>query len=124
MKSWQNYIKEIAIIASVILLTLLMMDYNTRLEKLNQLNEKASKVRAEATAVVATKIALQTQIAEATSESVTEGEARNKGEIQDGDQRIVPLPAEGAPLLDTALPTPTPERVMKWQVWVELFFGE
>ena len=124
MKFWQNYIKEILIIAGVILLVFLMMDYNTRLEKLNQLNEKALAVRAEATMVIGTQIALQTQIAEATSDPVTEREARNNGEIQEGDQRIVPLPAAGAPLLDTSAPAAVPERVMKWQVWVALFFGE
>jgi|SaaInlLV_10m_DNA_4_1040232.scaffolds.fasta_scaffold42353_1 hypothetical protein len=124
MKSWRNYIKEVVIIMGVILLIFLMMDYNARLEKLNQLNEKALVVRAEATAVFVTQAALQTQIAEATSDAVTEAEARNNGEIQEGDQRIVPLPADGAPLLDTAMPPPAPERVKKWQVWMELFFGE
>ena len=124
MKYWRKYIKEIIIIISVILLTLLMMDYNTRLEKLNQLNEKALIVRAEATAVFEAQIVLQTQIAQATSETVTEAKARNNGEIQEGDQRIVPLPATGAPLLDSVAPPPAPERVQKWQAWMELFFGE
>ena len=124
MKSWRNYIKEMTIIAGVIVLVFLMMDYNTRLGKLNQLNEKALTIRAEATAVFETQIVLQAQIAEATSDPVTEGEARNNGEIQEGDHRIVPLPVEGAPLLDRAVPTPEPERIKKWQVWMELFFGE
>ncbi len=124
MKTWQKNIKEIAIIASVILLVFLMMDYNTRLEKFNQLNEKALTVRAEATEAIQTQIVLQTQIAEATSDSITEREARNNGEIQEGDQRIVPVPADGAPLPDTTIPTPVPERVKKWQVWMALFFGE
>ena len=124
MKSWRRYIKEISIIAGVLLLVIFMTDYNARLEKLHQLNEKALTVRAEATAVFETQIALRTQISEATSEAVTEGEARNNGEIQEGDYRIVPLPALGAPLLDTPMPAPTSERVQKWQIWVALFFGE
>ena len=124
MKSWRNYIKEITIIVGVVLLVIVMMDYNTRLEKLNQLNEKAFAARAEATALFETQIILQTQIAEATSDPVTEGEARNNGEIQAGDQRIVPVPAAGAPLLDNPIPTPTSERVQKWQIWLALFFGE
>lgn len=122
MKSWRNYIKEAVIIASVILLTILMMDYNARLEKLNLLNEKAANIRAEATMVVETQVSLQTQIAEATSENITEAEARSNGEIQEGDQLIVPLAAEGTPLLDTSLPTPVPEQIKKWQVWMALFF--
>ncbi len=124
MKSWRNYIKETAIIVGMILLVIVMMDYNTRLEKLHQLNEKASSVRTEATVVFQTKIAIQTQIAQATSDPITEGEARNNGEIQEGDQRIVPMPADGPALLDTPAPAPTPERIKKWQIWLALFFGE
>ena len=123
MKSWKNYFKELAIIAGVVLLVFLMMDYNSRLDKLNQLNDKALTVRAEATEVNQTQITLQTQIAEATSDAITEREARNSGEIQEGDQRIVPLPSDGPPLPDTFIPTPVPERIKKWQVWMELFFG-
>jgi len=124
MKFWKRYSREIFIIAGVLLLIVVMMDYNTRLEKLSELNEKALAVRAEATMVLQTQIALQTEIAAATSAPVTEGEARNNGEIQDGDQRIVPLPADGEPLLDASTPTPFPEPVQKWQVWMALSFGE
>ena len=124
MKSWRKYIKEITIIAGVLLLVIFMTDYNARLEKLHQLNEKAFTVRAEATAVFETQMVLQTQIAEATSDAVTEGEARNNGEIQEGDYRIVPLPALGAPLFDTPMPASASERVQKWQIWMALFFGE
>lgn len=122
MKFWRNHNKEIAIIAGVILLTLLVMDYNTRLEKLNHLNEKALSVRVEATQVVQTQLALETQIALATSAQVTEGEARNHGEIQEGDQVIVPLPASGNLPVEISAPEPIPERLMKWQIWHALFF--
>ena len=123
MKSWKNYIKQITIVIGLVLLVFLM-NYNTRLEKLNQLNEKALIVRAEATAVFQTQASLQTQIAEATSDPITEEKARNNGEIQEGDQRIVPLPASGAPSLDAPVLPPTPERIKKWQIWMLLFFGE
>jgi|APSaa5957512622_1039677.scaffolds.fasta_scaffold55975_1 hypothetical protein len=124
MKFWKNYLREIIIIVAVVLLIFVMMDYNARLEKLNHLNEKAAYVRAEATAAFETQIALQTEIAEATSEPVTEGEARDNGEIQAGDQRFVPIPADGAPLLDSSPPQPPAARLMKWEVWMALFFGE
>ena len=124
MKSWQNYIKQIAIVMGLVLLVFLM-NYNARLDKLNQLNEKVLVVRAEATAVFKTHISLQTQVAEATSDPVTEKEARNNGEIQEGDYRIIPLPAAGAPLLDDPVLSPPPlKRIKKWEIWVALFFGE
>ncbi len=114
--------KEIAIVAGVIVLVFLVMDYNTRLEKLNHLNEKAITVRAEATQAVQTQIALQTQIAIATSDPVTEEEARRNGEIQEGDQLIIPMPAPGDLPIEITAPTPVPERLMKWQIWYALFF--
>jgi hypothetical protein len=122
MKFWQNHKKEIAIIAGVILLIAIMTDYNARLEKLNQLNEKATIVRAEATAMAETQIALQTQIAIADTDTITEAEARNNGQIQEGDQLIIPLAQEGAPLIDTPLLTPAPPPVKNWEVWLALFF--
>ncbi len=124
MNFWKKYTKEIAIIFGVILLIAIMMDYNARLEKLNQLNDKALSVRAEATAMIETQIALKTQIALADTETTTEEEARNSGKIQDGDQLIVPLPQEGAPLADAPLATPEPRPVKNWEVWMTLFFGK
>ena len=122
MKFLQNSMKEILIVAGVLALVLLVMDYNTRIEKLTQLNEKATIVRAEATHAVETQIALQTRIAVATSDPVTEGEARNNGEIQEGDQRIVPLPAPGNLPPGIIQSEPVSERLMKWQIWYALFF--
>ncbi|MBT3336819.1 MAG: hypothetical protein HN391_02735 [Anaerolineae bacterium] len=114
--------KEIAIVIGVIVLVFLVMDYNTRLEKLNQLNEKALTARAEATQAMQTQVALQTQIAIATSDPVTEGEARKNGEIQEGDQLIIPMPAPGTLPMEIIPSTPAPERLMKWQIWYALFF--
>ena len=122
MKFWRNSMKEILIVVGVILLVLLVMDYNTRIEKLNQLHETALTVRSQATQAMLTQVALQTQIAVATSNPVTEGEARENGEIQEGDQRIVPLPAPGTLPAGVIQPTEVPERLMKWQIWYALFF--
>ena len=108
-----------------LVLLVFLMNYNARLDKLNQLNEKALIVRAEATAVFGTYISLQTQIAEATSDPITEKEARNNGEIREGDYRIIPLPAAGAPLPDDPILNNSPiKRIKKWEIWVALFFGE
>ena len=122
MNFWRNYIKEILIITGLLVLVLIVMDYNTRIEKLNHLNEKALSARAVATHAVETQLALQTQIAIATSDPVTEGEARANGEIQEGDTRIVPLSAPGNLPPDVIVSTPVPERLMKWEIWYALFF--
>lgn len=124
MKSWPLHFKQIAIALGIVLLVGFVMSYNTRLEELNHLTQKVATVRVQATQSIHTQIALQTKIAEATSESVTEHEVREKGEILEGDQRIVLIPEPGAPPLELTVPAPPTERIKKWQVWVELFFGQ
>ena len=124
MKSLPLHFKQLSIAAGIVLLVVLVMDYNTRLDDLHQLNQKAAIVRVQATQVIQTQVALQTQIAEATSAQVTEYEARENGKILEGDQRVVLIPIEGAPLVNDPISAPPPERMKKWQVWVELFFGE
>ncbi len=114
--------KEILIVLGVLILVLVVMDYNKRIEKLTNLNEQAVMVRAQATHAVETQVALQTQIAVATSDPITEEEARNQGEIQEGDQLIVPLPAPGDLPPGVIVSTPVPERLMKWEIWYALFF--
>ena len=122
MKFLRNSMKDILIVAGVLLLVLVVMDYNSRVEQLTHLNEKAELARAEATQIIQTQVALETQIAIATSDPITEGEARNNGEIQDGDQRIIPMPAPGNLPPGVIEASPEPERLMKWQIWYSLFF--
>jgi hypothetical protein len=124
MKSWPTHFKQLAILLGIVLLVGFMMSYNTRLGELNHLTQKAATVRVEATQVMQTQQALQTQIAAATSDTVTEREAREQGQIRDGDQRIVLVPADGPPIIEHGQAAPTPERITRWQVWLELFFGK
>lgn len=122
MKFWRNSMKEILIVVLVLVVVLVVMDYNTRIEKLTHLNDKALIARAQATHAVETQVALQTQIAVATSDPITEEEARNQGQIQEGDQLVVPLPAQGNLPPDVIVSTPVPEHLMKWEIWYALFF--
>lgn len=114
--------KEILIVLGVLLLVLVVTDYNKRIEKLNHLSEQAVMIRAQATQMVETQIALQTQVAVATSDPITEEEARNQGQIQAGDHLVVPLPAPGNLPPGVIVSTPASERLMKWEIWYALFF--
>lgn len=109
----------------ILVLILMIMDFNSRLETLNALRQQAGVVSTQATQAVQTQLALQTQVAFAQSDQVVHEWARTEGHyIQEGDQPVVPVEvpglAPGAQMTATPFPTPVPN----WQVWWNLFFGE
>src|SRR5574340_1045635 len=59
--------RRVLIIAGIIVLVLMVMDFNRRIEILNTLNKQAGIQRAQATQAMQTQLALQTQVAFAAS---------------------------------------------------------
>ena len=117
--------RRVALIAGVLFLVVVIVDFNSRLEELDRLDRQAEITRAEATQVALTKAAYETLVANATSEQVVEGEARsNAGMIQDGDHPVVVLGDEGEPTLENPEPTPIPTPKPNWQLWWDLYFGQ
>lgn len=117
--------RRVALVAGVLFLVVLIVDFNSRLEELDRLNRQAEITRLEATQVASTKIAFETMVANATSDQKVEEEARsNAGMILEGDHPVVVLgDGSEAPLENpepTSLPTPKPN----WQLWWDLYFGE
>jgi hypothetical protein len=118
-------IKRIAVFAGIIVLMLMVMDFNTRLESLNRLNRELGEKRAEATQAAQTEAYLQTQVAFATSDQAVEEWAREDGHYkQEGDQPVVPMGQPGGenPVVELT-PTPMPTPMQNWEVWRDLFFG-
>ena len=117
--------RRVALIAGVLFLVVVIVDFNSRLEELDRLDRQAEITRAEATQVALTKAAYETLVANATSEQVVECEARsNAGMIQDGDHPVVVLGDEGEPTLENPEPTPIPTPKPNWQLWWDLYFGQ
>jgi cell division protein FtsB len=117
--------RRAVLIGVIILLVVLMMDFNNRLSELLNLNEQKDKVIIKVTALAITARALDTQIAYATSEAAVGEWARQEGHMaKPGDIPIVPL----APAGYTPLPTPTQmvvaTQVSNWQIWWAVIFGE
>lgn len=117
--------RRVAIFAGVIVLILIMVELNSRLEELNRLNDQLGQVRIAATHSIQTQIALQTQLAYAGSTQAVEEWARTEGHyMREGDQPVVPIGQPGSDPIVVATPTPMPTPMQNWQVWWGLFFSE
>jgi cell division protein FtsB len=118
-------IRRIGILVGIAVLLFLIMDFNSRMEELARLQKEAAVVRAQATAVMVTQQALQTQVAYATSDAAVEAWAREQNRMaQEGDVVVVPLPDPNATPPPTPVPTPMFNNLTKWDIWVDLLFGE
>lgn len=125
MSSLPINFRRVLVAAGIIVLVLMVIDLNRRLETLNTLNKQADIRRAQATQVMQTQVSLQTQVVFAAStEAVNEWARGEAGLAQDGDQVVVPLGVPGSEPVATAEPTPPPTPMPNWQVWWSLFFNE
>jgi hypothetical protein len=117
--------RRIALVAGVLFLVIVIVDFNSRLEELDRLNRQADITRAEATQAALTQAAYQTMVMIATSDQVVEGDARsNGGMIREGDHPVVVLGDEGELPSEDPQPTPLPTPKQNWQLWWDLYFGK
>ena len=117
--------KRIIVVAVIIILVILFLDFNQRMILLSKLRGQEKQLTQAYSELVSTADALKTEIANADSDQVVEEWAREEaGMIQEGDIPIVLLPPS-----NTAIPTPTSpsviiDEVEPWEIWEELFFGD
>jgi cell division protein FtsB len=117
--------KRIIVIAVIIVLVILFLDFNQRMILLSKLRGQERQLTQEYSQLVATANALKTEIANVDSDQVVEKWAREEaGMVQEGDIPIVILPPS-----KTLVPTQTSETVIvdkveTWEIWQELFFGD
>jgi hypothetical protein len=108
----------------LVIVVILIIDFNQRVSELNRLTGILEDVQAQGTAVMETQVALLTQVSYAGSDAYPEQWAYENGWKREADNLIVPVPV-GTPLATpveaAAQPTPAPAN---WQVWWDLFFGE
>lgn len=118
-------VRRLGILAGIVILLFLIMDFNNRMEELTRLQNEAAIVRAQATAVMITQQSLQTQVAYATSPAAVEAWAREQSRMaREGDIVIIPLPDPKSTIPPTPLPTPILTGFNKWDVWVDLLLGQ
>jgi hypothetical protein len=118
-------LRRVATFAGIFLMILFVIEFNTRLEELNRLNDQRDEVSAIATQAIQTQSALQTQVAYAASTEAVEEWARTNGRYaQEGDQPVIPLEVPGSAPVIVNTPVPPPAPMQNWEIWWTLFFGE
>ena len=125
MKRWPVKWKHVLTVVGLVVLVILVIDFNRRLDDLNRLNAQLATVRVEGTEVMQTQNALVTKVAYAGSTQAVEEWAYVDGRwVRQGENPIRVLPASNA------TPTPSPQPALQtqefqnWQIWWELFFGD
>ena len=117
--------RRVAIFAGIFVLILFVIEFNSRLEELNRLNEQRDQVRILATQAMQTQLALQTQVAYAGSTDAVEEWARTEGHyMKEGDQPVIPLGVPGSDPVIVNTPEPIATPMQNWEIWWTLFFDE
>jgi len=124
MDRWPINPRRVVVFAGILVLMLMVIDFNARLEELNLLRKHEEVISAQATQAIQTQAALQTQLAYAGSDQAVQDWARSEGHyVRPGDQLVIPVGEPGETPSQAESPTPTPTPAPNWQVWWNLFFG-
>ncbi len=125
MDRWPINPRRVVVFAGILVLMLLVIDFNARLEELDLLRRHEAVISTQATQAIQTQVSLQTQVAYAASDQAVEDWARGEGHyVQPGDQLVIPVGGPGGTPSEVASATPIPTAVPNWQIWWDLFFGE
>ena len=120
-KQW----KPVLILVGFTVLVLLVMDFNSRMAELRRLTAEKEDVSARVTSLVDTQVALETQVAYATSDAAVYYWAYNFQHMgKEGDVLVVPIQPEGSLPQPTPTPVVTPVVIQNWQVWLSLFVDQ
>ena len=109
-------------ILGIILLAYLVLDFNSRMANMRNLNAQRDRVATQLSELEHEQARLATQIAFATSDAAVIQWAYEDGRmVRPGDNPIIPLPpAESTPIPPPA-PAITQPVVDNWQIWMWLF---
>ena len=120
-----HHFRQILVGALIVVIILLMAEFNNRMTELDRLTIQRGRSAAQITSLVQTQAVLQTQIAYATSVAAVEEWAYEEGKlVRPGDNPVVPLAdgEAGSPTPAPSLPLELGTVVENWEIWYALFF--
>ena len=120
-RTWLGW-KYALIVIGLVVLTMLVMDFNNRMAVQQRLSDKREDVAIEATDLMYTQVYLETQIDYATSEAAVQDWAYEEGHmVREGENLVIPLEYPGFTPEVIVIPTTTPEPETNFQIWLSLF---
>jgi len=120
-RTWLGW-KYALLVIGLVVLSLLVMDFNNRMTGLRRLSDKREDVAIEATDLRHTQVYLETQVPYATSEAAVNEWAYEEGHmVREGENLVIPLEYPGFTPKVTIIPTATPEPESNLQIWYSLF---
>jgi len=116
--------KRVFVVVGLVLLVLLVMDFNSRMAELSRLTSQRERMGLQLTGLVETQVYLDTQIVYATSDAAVEAWAREEARwVRQGDYPIIPIAPEGVTPEPVMATTPTPQPLSNWEVWLQWLSG-
>lgn len=117
---WRN----ILFVLAMLLLVILLMDFSRRMDELERISNQLESVRAGATSVMQTQVALMTQVAYSSSDHAVEEWAYEDGKwVRPGEHLVEIVPSGEAAPATESIPVTVDEDQPNWRIWWELFFG-
>jgi hypothetical protein len=115
--------RVIVIALGLVALITLIRDFNSRMAELRRLTGEKSVVSVQVTNLVATQIALQTQVAYAQLDEAVQEWAYEEGRmVRPGENLVIPLPEEGETTTSVQEQSPVIAPIRNWELWLSLFF--
>jgi len=117
--------KKIGLIAVAVIMFLLVMDLNSRLNELSRLSEQRDQAATVVANLESTLSVLTTQVEYSRSEGAVEEWAYSEGKmVRPGEQLVIPLSPPGTTPQPVLIPTPTVVAVQNWEIWMALILGK
>jgi hypothetical protein len=113
---------QILVLVGLVAGLLVMLDFNRRQGEVQRLTADRNRVGTEVAKLDLERLALQTQVAYATTDAAVIAWAHEHGKlVQENEVLVVPVMPTPAP---TPAPTPLPPRpaAPSWTLWRDLFF--
>ena len=112
------------LVVGLVVLGMLVMEFNDRTTELNQLIAENEKVEAQLQERTGTQAALEAQIAFATSEPAVVKWAHEDGHmVREGEISVVPVSSYQIAPEPTPAPVVTPQEMNNLESWLFLFVG-
>lgn len=125
MKALWERSKSFIVVAGIVVLMIIVLDFNQRMTDMMQATSERDKLATQVANLKATESELEAELNYANSNTSVEHWAREDGHmIKSGDHAIIMLPDPEYTPEPTPVIIPDPGPVTNLDVWRILFFGE